>query len=317
MEPDESPAWALFDRPQKLQEELTGKLYGLIQLPENTITIDTDAITSYYTSQKDQHTLPAAYKGYYDGRHLAFEDWDPATATALEDTIPASFEEIYNDETSQWPSTISRTESDIELAKAIKDKKIDVSSFDFDGTKYLAKDAGNVVALLEKDLEMLKEKLKLQDRKAFFFFLAHSTQPGSIRKAYADFKTLNTEYEEYVGKVNQLMGAIDPLRSGQGLTLENVNTIIGRIKSEVEPPLKKAYGYFLEKGIVDDGSNNDLARRLREFCEKDYHYFVGNQFQDNEMNDLTGLATETAGIVWDRKRKAYRELLELQLSLMN
>ena len=91
-------------------------------------------------------------------------------------------------------------------------------------------------------------------------------------------------------------------------------SIIKTLKEKYEPRLRDAYTQLMNKGILTAANNNELYTSLRSFIGKDYQYFVIDHFNDNELNELTGLAIRTAEHFGRQRFLAYKQMLELQLS---
>ena len=288
---DDTPVWDLFDQPESLQERITGNLYQSVNFKDPAEKYDARDFEQRYLSRKAGYTLPEHYKGFYDGRYIDIRDWDldtPPTPPTL------SFAELFNEETGQIQSLIKMNRTDLELVSAIKTKKINVSSFDFDGIKHTIKDCDAVIARLNTDLSGQLERQQSLDKEAFLFFYhrAGADKEGILRN-YRRFKSLYIKYEEYVALVNRLLKRIQPFYTG-GITLDEVRAIIQDIKSEFEPALKKAYREIQDLWIMTSEENKALSDRIADFNSKNYFYFVNNEFQNNELSELTSLAIQVA-----------------------
>ena len=106
---------------------------------------------------------------------------------------------------------------------------------------------------------------------------------------------------------------INPFYAG-GISHDTVMSIIATLKEKYEPELRKAYTQLMDKGLITLAGNNELYTSLKTFIGKDYRYFIIDHFNDDELNELTGLAIRTAEYFGQQRFMIYKQMLELQLS---
>ncbi|HVV04479.1 MAG TPA: M48 family metallopeptidase [Puia sp.] len=318
--PDTSSPWLLFEQPQALQEQLTRHLYANVTLKDDVRPYDSQEFGRWYNARKETYALPPAYNGFYEGRFITV-DWDldapgsPDSSSSLDapGSAPATFEQLFNDETGQLQTAINSLEKDIELVKAIRDRRLDVTSFDVDGIKHSHRDADTVIKTLEKDTAGLTKRLQSLDRQAYYFFLQQTLDKDALRNAYRSYRSISREYDEYAGVVNMTLKTINPFYAG-GISHDAVMSIIATLKEKYEPQLRQAYIQLMDRGLITPERNSELYASLKAFITKDYRYFVGDHFNDDELNELTGLAIRTAEYYGQQRFMVYKQMLELQLS---
>jgi len=321
--PDTSSPWLLFDQPQALQEQLTRNLYANVTLEKEARPYDSREFEQWYNHRKEKYALPKAYNGFYEGRFLTV-NWDldgPGSSPSLDapGSSPAApaktFDQLFNEETGQLQTSINSLEKDIEIVKAIKDKRLDVTSFDLDGVKHSRKDVDTVIRSLEQDIADLNARLQSLDREAYYFFLQQAQSPDkeALRKAYRSYQSISREYDEYATLVNMTLKTINPFYQG-GVSHDTVMSIIATLKEKYEPQLKNTYTQLMVKGLISLDDNNELYTSLKAFVGKDYRYFIIDHFNDNELSELTGLAIRTAEHFGQQRFMIYKQMLELQLS---
>jgi len=312
--PDNTPVWALFSEAESLQEKITGQLYQAVSIKEDTGVYDGAEFEARYAGKKEKYALPGVYKGYYDGRYISMEDWHPA---ALIGPPPQkTIDDLFNEETGQLHTTINNNRNDLEIVRAIKDKKIDITSFDFDGQKYTRNECDGVIARLEKNITEGMERQRQLDMEVFLFFLYRSEDnpaitKGLIRGHYCAYKSVDEQYDQYVTLANKALEAINPFY-GEGIGLEQVNAIVRSIKIEHEPTLKKAWQQLTDTGLITPATEGELHEKIKDFAGKNYYYFINNQFQDNELSEFSGLIVKVAEELNNAKFDSYKRMLEAQ-----
>jgi len=310
MPANQSSAWMLFEGAGALQEKTTSQLYRTVTFEGHVEYYDEEQFEKEYLGRKTEYALPVEYKGYYEGRYIETKDWDLDKALE-EGTSIKTVEELFNEETGQLQAAIDGNKKDAELARAIYEKKIDVKTFDFDGVKYAAKDGEKVAVLLEKEVEAQVQRQRKMDKEAFLFFLHRpGTDQERLLTNYRQWKRVHLLYDEYVQLVNRILQKIRPFYSS-GLGIEEINSTIRGIKEKEEKELKQKYRELEQAGILQTG---DLASRAQSFLDRDYAYFIDKSFQNNELDELKGLAIDVANAFNRYQFKLYKKMLVEQFS---
>jgi Zn-dependent protease with chaperone function len=310
--PDDTSVWHLFEGPENLQETLTGNLYQSVELKQPTEKYDAREFSEQYLARKASFALPPVYKGFYDDRYIDIKEWDLAALSRQ--PLDKSFQEIFTEENGQIQASINGHKGDLEIIRAISEKKLEVTTFDFDGIKYGIKDCDEIIARLEKDLEELTERQRSLDMKAFRYFFHRLGDPSAREKfleKYRCFQQSFIQYDQYTDLVNEMLQHIQPLYDG-GLTLTQVNEIVDEIQEKYEPALKKNYRVFIDSGVFDPVENKILIERLENFCKQNYQYFVQQRFQNRELGELRGLSIDAANELNRFEFRQYKLLLEDQ-----
>jgi hypothetical protein len=110
------------------------------------------------------------------------------------------------------------------------------------------------------------------------------------------------------------MDTLAPLYNGEN-SLEFVKDQITEIKYNYEPKLKKQLRDLLIQNLLSAESNKDLHVKAENFLKKDYGYFIDNQFQNYELNELHDLVVAVADHFNKEVFFRYKYLLQEQLRL--
>jgi Zn-dependent protease with chaperone function len=305
---DESSAWIIFNDPQKLQQEVTEKLYSQVDDQNALQVVDSNAFDNFYNKEAEDYALPGAYKGYYDDRYVDLKDWDIDELSRH--TSGMDFDDLFTETNTQLQSFINNNNADIETLKAIRDKQIDIKSFDFDGIKYKPEDCDVIIRELEKEATEKQEELKKMDKEAFKFFNSHVT---GLNIAYNELKSTSEKAYAYTTLVNNLLDAMQPMYKEQ-LTLEQIQSITGKMKDEYEIQIKKEIRILLELGVISKERTETLYNDAAAFLQKNYVYFVNGQYLNDELSSFSNIAIQTANAYHDHRFRQFKKLLEDQLS---
>lgn len=308
---DDTRAWTLFTHAEALQEKMTAGLYESVKLTPTVEVYTTNQFEEWQKEDREKYSLPAVYKGFYDGRFINTTGWKLDEMANM--PVTRSFDELFSATHAQLHTAITNNENDLAVAKAIKEKQIDITSFDFDGVKYAVKDIDDIISILEKDIAKQKEELASLDKEAFTFFY-HKGNGDVIKKGYADFITAGDECNRYMEIAQKAMQTIEPLY-GNNLTLDEVNTIVINVKQRIEPELKKAFDNAVQAGVVTEKDEPALYNEIKRFAASNYVYFNNDKFYNDELNDLRSLAAQVAEAWNEYKYSHYKKLLQLQASV--
>ncbi|MBG9374774.1 M48 family metalloprotease [Panacibacter sp. DH6] len=304
---DETTAWNVFKDKDALQESLTVKLYQHVPGSAGMQLIDTNNFNQDYLQEIEQYDLPEDYKGFYDRRYIETADWDFDELTQRNSAY--TFEQLFNEANSRLQAFINTCTADIETVKAIKEKKIAVKTFDFDGTKYNREECDTVLEILEKDLAAKQALVKQLDKEAFVFFYAFTTE---LDVYYRSYKAIEIKYTQLTQVVNNLFEILNPFYQG-GLSIEQVNDGISRLKDNHEIQLKKWLQLLVDEEMITTQNNPALHEKIIAFLSKQYAYFHDGSFRNDELNELTNIAVEATDACNDHRFRKYKLLLQQQL----
>ena len=311
--PDVTTAWELFSNKEVLQEQLTKILYKSAKAEEQLEKCDEQYFEELYTKKRKSLFLPREYKGFYDGRYINVKGWD--FDLLIKESTSKNFEELYNDENGSLQSSINNNENDIATIKAIKEKQIDVKSFDFDGTKYEVSDCDAIIKQLEDEIQQQIKKQEVLDKTAFVFFYNNSNEhKDEIKSDYLKYSLLYKQYEDYAEIANGVLSIINPFYYGQN-KMEDIKQTVQALKTLHEKRLKQFFTKLLENKAISNESET-LSDRMKSFVNSNYNYFVFDSFRDEELKELSELTLKVAEEINDQKFKPYKKLLEDQLKFI-
>lgn len=311
--PDVTTSWELFSNKEVLQEQLTEILYKNAKAEGELEKCDGNYFKESYTKKRQSLLLPQDYKGVYDGRYINVKDWD--FDSLVNKTNSRSFAELYNDQNGSLQSSINNNENDKATLKAIKEKQIDVKSFDFDGTKYGLNDCDWIIKQLEDEIQEQIKKQEMLDKDVFVFFYNHSNEhKQKLRAHYFEYSLLYKQYEDYTEIANGVLSTINPFYYGQH-TIDDIKQAVQELKTIHEKKLKEFFTRLIENDTISNESEN-LSDRMKLFVASNYNYFVFDSFQNKELDELSELTLKIADEINNHKFQLYKKLLENQLLFM-
>ena len=312
--PVEASAWTLFERAASLKQQLTKKLYEHLPAGDEKTVVSAAEFEELYTRQLVDFSFPELFKGYFDNRQIEILEKESFTAPTTR-----SFEELLSPEVVALPRRIEALQADIAALEAIEKKEVDTKTFDFDGHKYHRRDAATVKVQLQQELEQLRQSLADTDKALFGFFYqqAATTVPekaARLEDAYTTYFRHRREADAFVSHLNEFAALLHPLYSGQSLQIEDVTRIVASLKEVHEPLFRQDLAAWTAAGAF--AGNEALKAKAESFAAKDYQYFDGATFMENELKELNELMSESWSAVCRFLFEEFKSILITQASLL-
>jgi Zn-dependent protease with chaperone function len=312
---NDEPAWLLFNDAEKWQQQLTQKVYQNVELPADIKTLDANAFEHQLHQDIEQFSLPVAYNRFYDKRQITTfnaEELSQLPEPAI------TFDSIFSTENAGLQKKIRAAESDLLLLKAIADKQIDTKTFDFDGEKYTSAEATTVAGKLQEEVDAYKAQLETADKQAYTFIYKKilkqdAAKAQQIKKGYAEYFTMQEKAEAYFKHAQEMVQGLEPVYQGAA-TLEQVQEIIRQLKIQ-EISLRVQLREWNTTGAFDH--EPELKERIEQFVNKDYTYFTGTEFLNNELNEMHNVINDSWSTINDFIFLKFKELLQAQLVYLN
>lgn len=312
---DKRSAWILFQQKEALQAQFTENIYSEIPREEGSTQLGSADFAALYRSEREQYTLPEEYLGFYDGRNYSRFDIaaliEPPTIEVPEKAA------IFNSMNGQIQKAINGIRSDIEILKAIHVGNIDTKTFDFEGVKYQQHESPEIQRRLLREQENLEARQLELDQQALLFF--YKKAPGTLKE------TLCHDYQQWMDErkradktlegMNKMLEGLNPVFSGQTITLEMVEPMIAHLKNVDEPAFKAELKYWREEGAFQP--QTELEAQVNKFIESNYYYFSESSFFENELNELDRLCRDCWDAINIHLFKQFKKILEEQRPLLN
>ena len=316
---DDESAWVLFEQVTDWQQKLTDKLYEKVELPADGEVLDKAGFDKKFGQEIELYTLPAVYNGFYTGREIALLDIVIlSAATTTETAQDDKLESIFSNEHASLPKKIKGVEADLALLKSIADRKSGIETFDFDGEKYAREKAEEFIDELEKALKGFQQEQEELDKRAYRFFYSKALQQDSsrafrLKEAYTEYFKYRKAADQYLADINKMLNILQPLFSGQQLTVDSINYMISDLKNGPEEKFKKDLQFWIDQKVFD--SEHELKVKAIKFIDSIYTYFNGTTFFSEEFSVLNELANESWRLVTVFLFKKFKAVLLLQLEL--
>jgi Zn-dependent protease with chaperone function len=302
------PAWQLFENIPALQEQLTRNVYSSVEWAETPEVLETTHFVAEQDHQREYYSYPESYRGYFDARFLA--PFDPEQVYEKWKGTSAELGDILQEEQFNLNSKLAALNEDIALLKALAEGKSDIRSFDFEGAKYPVEDAETILKQLEAEQEALLAMQKETDEKLACLAMEKDSDPETAKLKYSDYFAFSKAANEFMTAVQGLFGRLQPLFQGQQLQIEDAQILANYLKSTDLVAMGDAWKLLGASPLFS--LETDLRNAITAMLLKDYTFFRGDTFLDDELKEAMDISDAGFSAVQKNLFDAHKALLVWQ-----
>ncbi len=279
---DYLPASLIFSDIEKLQKELTEKMFKDIQYSENPAAISLGVFKEQYKQEYQNNIFPKVFNGYYDNKNPI--RFDINTSQSYNET--SEIQSLFSDDKIELVYSAIALQSDIETLKQIYEKTIPIKTFDYDGKKYTRKQIKTLLPKIELELSQINEQIKLNDITIFKFFQNLEKVKGKeakLKEMYRKFfyfdKNFDTKYEIYTKLSNELQFV------NYATPFEQIKANFSKLKP-LETKLKREISKLLEDDLYQTEITKEIKENFELYLSKDWKYFGNEKYFDDNLGTL-------------------------------
>lgn len=284
----EKPAILLFENEDKIQEEITEKLFSAVTYAESTTSLDFEKFKTDYSQTFNKNSFPREYNCYYDNKNPIEFDVNSIVEFNVSDTIDM----LFSKEKVDMVYDFIAFENDKNVLTNIANKEYGIKSFDYDGQKYKSTEAQNLIPKIETDQNSIKERIKENDLKIYKFFYNEALKKGNasiLKEKYINFFKHDTEYDNKVALYNKI---------GEATAFISVVTPFEQIRANLKALLSIELELKTQIKLLTDDETlmNDITQQSKEnfkkYLSKEWEYFNGESYNDDNLQILFVAANE-------------------------
>ncbi len=278
------PANALIKNLNEIQKELTNNSFISVEYQGEIKNLPFEDFSKDFEKQLEKNTFSKFYNGYYDDKSPIELDFEKINDQQVEESI----EDLFSNQKVDLVYQTTALESDIETISLIKDKKIPIKSFDYDGKKYKRKHSSQLISNLTKELEVFNEQIKQNDVRIYTYFakkekLGPEYIRGKLQRLYEDFFNFNKVYEEKVEIYNSLSNELHFIHLKTDY--DTIRSNFKKIKT-LEFKFKKELQSLLENEKYKDEITVQIRENIDKYLAEELQYFGKTMYFDNNLTIL-------------------------------
>ncbi len=278
---DTRSPWILFDNIESLQELMT-RLYYVETYPDlEQYTIAT--VDDFYKEMETEPAAPPVFKGYYDGRGF--------TRIYKETTMDNrfdSFEKVYQEAHIQRIKNRELLLEELEFIAAIREGKLDISSFKYNDEVYTADDAGKLYSSMVIEARTELKWLEDMDQHAYNFHLQQAARKGDVASVQQKYKkAVETEQSVFsaIDRVSAIITLIAAVRAYEEITAD-AGLVLAIKLSAMQGEVLSDLRQFMDAQQDILAAYPDFSTSANEWLEKKYTFKVGNDLAIYELEPV-------------------------------
>lgn len=310
--PDNRPANVLFADIESLQCQLTDKIFSGIEFPKERFIADVDAFSAHIKEEYHTNKLPDLFNFYYSRHDIAPFDVDTQIQRCV--TLP-SLETLFDNDKTELVFAMKAQESDAAALEMIANKTYDTKTFDYDGTRYKAKDAPAVQENLRRKIAENREAVAHNDSAIFNYFYLRAKAANTQDRLVELYKNLfqtDTEYDTRFEIYHQM--ANDFAFAYETHQMDTIRLKMDKFK-KTEQKFKSALQEILSDPFFADAITDDVRKACDDYLNDQFAYFFNDRYNEQEIaikNDAMHYYAHILGRNYFVKKKS---LLDFKASI--
>ena len=274
-------ASAIFNNYVDYQELLTEKIFAQGNYEGEKRAVPFEVFKLLYQKEFEENKFDDYYNGFYD-------QYNPQSFILKKESLPAlsEIETLLSDQNKQRNIELNNLEADIETIKQIRDKNVDVKTFDYDGVKYRRKDCNPLILDLKDEIAQIKDELRENDRKIYTYFKhmeKDKKDEKKLKNYYKDYFYFKDNHEEMSAIYVEIMNATEFFQ---------YQTSIEKIMDNLSD-LERVEGRFIEKleMLLNDNRFSkyipeDKMKNFELYLSHNWQYFRNETYQEKNIELL-------------------------------
>ncbi|WP_298121966.1 M48 family metallopeptidase [Flavobacterium sp.] len=304
----------LFSDIEKLQENLTKKLFSFVDNADQLTSLQIEDFKTQYHTDFEDNSFNKIYNGYYDHKNPNYFDIVTATGVVNQNH---NFEYFFNKENIDMIYDYIALENDKNMLVNIDNKTFAIKTFDYDGKKYKAQESSLLLPKIEKEIEELKVKITNNDVAIFshFYQLAKDKEVGSeLKSKYNQLFANDQLHDKKAELYTNLIEATEFLRVST--PFETIVTNLKTLK-KIETELKKEIKLILENPLLQSDISASSRENFENYLKEDYVYFSNNEYRDKELHILSNAINDFSYYTSRNYFFLKKDLLNFQAELLS
>lgn len=294
---DNSSARNLFKNIDATEEKLTSKIFSNVEYKQLKSELELETFQNEFEKNYNKDTFDKIFNNYYDNKNPNQFDLN----SAVPSQTPLSFDDLFSKDKVESVYTLMALENDKNTISSIADKSFDVKTFDYDGRKFKAKEAKNLIPKLEEQIKNLKQEITQNDINIYHYFLnlaKTQNQEFELRNLFSTFHTYDNNFEEKFSLFTELSKALDfvstttpferitknfiKLKPLEIKLKQELKEIMNNplLNEEITDQNRKDLEYYINNDLIYFNKNEYFESNLQQlfFAVNSYHFYIGRQF---------------------------------------
>lgn len=310
---NQESASSLFLSIEKLQQDLTNKLFSFVENPDKLLSLKIDDFKMEYIQNYEKNTFNKVYNGYYDNKNPNyFEVKDIESSNANQNV-----EMFFNKEKIDMIYDFIALENDKNTLLNIENKVFSIKTFDYDGQKFKANETSLLIPKIEKEIENLKVEITNNDIGIYSHFYHLAKEKGletELKSKYIAFFKNDKEYDQKSELYLNLLNATEFVSNVT--PFEQIKSNFNSLK-KLETELKKEISIILESELYKSELTELIKENFDKYLKENWVYFANDEYIDYELQILFKSINDYSYLISRGYFLTKKDLLNFQIELLS
>lgn len=305
----EKLARGIFREPDALEQKMTDIVFSAVQYEKEPSAITLEAFIESYEKEYLDNIFATEYKGYYDNHNPA--SFDLNNVIPVEDDL--TLDALYSEASISINEQIQALKSDKETLELIKNKTIKIKTFDYDGIKYKAKKAKDIINEIDQELVPLEKQSKDHDMFIYSYFVG-KTGNDKLKKMYSNLFSFDQEFEQRMQAYIELSEKTEFINFR--LSIEEIQSKILLLEAE-EIRFKRNLNEIINDPKFESEISPEMKESFELYQKQKLKYFNLQTYNEDNLQILFLAMNNYVQLISRGYFVTKRELLDYQLELLN
>lgn len=280
---ENTPANDIFVDIEKAQKKLTNWIFETAESNDQFKAIPFDEFKVDYQQEYAKNSFPDIYNGYYDNKNPDKFKVEEAKNTTASTNASS---ELFSDEKVSMIYSAIALASDIETLRNIENGALLVKTFDYDGSKYKARQSSSLIEELTLQLYQTNAQIKQHDAAIFnHFWQVEKNQPteGELTKLYEALFKFDREFDAKYSIYSQLSYELEFV--SYSVPFEQIEANFQHIEA-LERTFKSAIYQLASEAILEEIITDEIRKSFELYQTTQLSYFENNHYLDDNLGIL-------------------------------
>lgn len=313
-EPSLASASKLFSNIDTLQKKVTAHLFATVNYQTTPSYKSSEEFTQEFEIERKALSFNKIFNGYFDNRNPINADLTILNNSNISSSKLSDF--VGQHMLEKTYSAIS-LENDINVLKEIVNGNYPIKSFDYEGKKFKAKKAKNLLPQLNNELEQIKEELKENDLALIYYFFEKSKQQEKVEVFKSSYQHLKASDKTYDRRKNIYDKMMEQTTFIQEVTPFEVIQSKFLLMRETEINLRNEIQTILDDHHFQQELKEEIRKNFEDFLEEERVYFYNNAYLENNLEILFRTLNQYMTVIARNYLRTKKEFLEVLANLEN
>lgn len=305
-----TPANTFFQDIEQTQKKMTEQFFKVVNYEQPPTPLPLKQFITEFELDNNKYTFDPQYQGYYEHYNPMVFPLDQQPGPQ----VPKSMEELYMEEQKDLVYQYISLETDITTLQQIANGQLPIKTFDYDGVKHPAAESKSMAQDLEKELTIIKEKLRKNDQRIYYYFhnLANPEEAQLLKNYYKSYFSFDQDFARELEFYNQFSQRMEFIQYAvmEDEIRQNFKEIV-----PLEISLKNKLKALLNNPLYTKEIDALEREKLAEYLGHDLTYFAGGQYQEDKLNLMLNALSQYYQLLITAHFLHRKQILDFQVEI--